>query len=124
MTHRLRQTLCFSSILIPMVAAASGWLISVANGIAYGSLVGLNGRERDVMVFGGRAERELAIAATCEAAAIGIGSLLHNPKWPRASFAVFLQRSPMYSPLRRHPRTLSHVGIRSAVSSNCDVGHR
>jgi hypothetical protein len=66
----------------------------VGNGIAYGSLVGLRGRERDLVELGNRAGRGLALAAICEAAAIGICSWalmpLHIPNWARVGVAMFL----------------------------------
>jgi hypothetical protein len=84
--------LCFSALLIAV--AAIGWLSFMAQGIAYGSLVGVPGRGRDLAELGRGAERALGLAATCEAVAIGIGSWIvipiRNPKWARLSIAIVL----------------------------------
>ena len=82
--------LCFSALLIAV--AAIGWLSLMAQGTAYGSLVGVPGS--DLAKLGRGAERALALAATCEAVAIGIGSWIlipiRSPKWARISIAVVL----------------------------------
>jgi hypothetical protein len=75
-----------------MAVAAIGWLSFVAQGIAYGSLVGVRGS--DLAKLGRGAERALTLAATCEAVAIGIGSWIlipiRNPKWARIPIAIVL----------------------------------
>jgi hypothetical protein len=73
-----------------MAVAAIGWLSFMAQGIAYGSLVGVPGS--DLAKLGRGAERALALAATCEGIAIGIGSWIllpiRSPKLARISIAI------------------------------------
>lgn len=85
-------TLCCPGIL--SLVAAVGWLGFMGNGLAYGDLVGIPGPEQALAELGGCAERALALVATCEAIAIGIGSSvlmpLRNPRWARIWIAIVL----------------------------------
>jgi len=60
----------FSAALF--VAAALAWLSYVGQGIAYGDLVGVSGREKDIIAIGNGAMRALWTAASCEALAVGL----------------------------------------------------
>ncbi len=83
--------LVLSAILI--FASAIGWLSFMGFGIAYGDLVGVPGRERDLADLGRNAGRALAFGAICEAVAIGIASWTLVPldaRWARMSVAVAL----------------------------------
>jgi hypothetical protein len=77
-----------------IVVAALAWLSYVGNGIAYGSIVGLPGRERDLAAFGAHALVSLAVAVVCEAVAVGIALWMFMPEdgplWARLCFASLL----------------------------------
>jgi hypothetical protein len=79
---------------ILLYASADSWIRYVGNGIAYGSLVGLRGREQDLAVFGSRAIRFLKIALCAEALAVGALSWVFaddgRPAWLRLSIALGL----------------------------------
>ena len=53
------------------LVSAYSWLSDMGQGIAYGSIVGLPGREDDLAKFGSRALTALTIAGFSEALAIG-----------------------------------------------------
>ena len=92
MIARPVRFICLSCSALLMLASAIGWVSYLGNGIAYGSLVGLAGREHALAELSSRAERALAFAATCEAVAIGIGSWVltpcRNPMWARICVAA------------------------------------
>lgn len=67
--------LAFSSDLL--------WLMYVANGIAYGSIVGLPGRERDLKTFGFRAEVFLITAILGQTFGIGLMARTFMSQLPR-----------------------------------------
>lgn len=84
--------LVFSAALT--LGSTLAWFSYVANGIAYGSIKGLPGRERDLARFGAQASRALAAAASFEAIAVGIGAWYLFPRleptWVWLSFALAL----------------------------------
>jgi len=55
-----------------LVAAGLSWLNYLGQGIAYGDLVGVKGREQDLATIGNGAIRSLWIAASCEGLAVGL----------------------------------------------------
>jgi hypothetical protein len=55
-----------------LVLAAWAWRSYVGHGIAYGDLVGIRGREKDLASIGRDAIRTLWTAAFCEALAVGL----------------------------------------------------
>jgi hypothetical protein len=55
-----------------LIVATYSWLSYVGQGIAYGSIVGLRGREQDLAAFGSRAIRFLGLALCSESLAIGL----------------------------------------------------
>jgi len=76
------------------MVAASSWFSYVAQGIAYGDLAGVPGRERDLAAIASHARLALKIAASSEA--LGIAALCwaftaaFKPTWLRACFALGL----------------------------------
>lgn len=60
----------FSAMLL--IVAALAWVSYVGQGIAYGDLFGVSGREADLAELGRRALRSLWIAASLEALAVGL----------------------------------------------------
>jgi hypothetical protein len=76
-----------------VIVAAYFWLTYVAQGIVYGSIVGLPGREQDLAAFGSRAMRALKIAVCFEALAIATVSWVftaRKPAWLRLCIALGL----------------------------------
>jgi hypothetical protein len=75
-----------------LLAAAYSWLCYVAQGVAYGSIVGLRGRERDLATFGSRAIRFLGIALCSEGLAVSAISWVladdGRPPWLRIGIAL------------------------------------
>lgn len=71
---------CATLLMIP---AAVGWLMYIGNGVAYGALVGLRGRERALTELGSRAEHALILGAICQGVAVAMGSWILLP--PRYS---------------------------------------
>ena len=63
------------------------WLSYVSQGIAYGAIVGLRGREKDLAEIGSAALRALGLAALLEGLAIGLVSWAFTdggrPVWAR-----------------------------------------
>lgn len=49
-----------------VAASAAFWLMYMANGIAYGSLVGLKGRELDMQAMSSRATMAIIVAIVCQ----------------------------------------------------------
>jgi len=66
-----RIILVVFSVLLFIVAALA-WLSYVGQGIAYGDLFGIRGREADLAALGRGAMRSLWIAASCESLAVGL----------------------------------------------------
>jgi uncharacterized membrane protein len=60
----------FSAVLF--IVAAFAWLSYVGQGIAYGDLVGVKGREKDIASIGSGAMKALWTAASCEGLAVGL----------------------------------------------------
>jgi hypothetical protein len=77
-----------------LAVAAYSWLCYVAQGISYGSIVGLRGRKQDLATFGSRAIRFLELALCSEALAVGAISWVFaddgRPAWLRLSIALGL----------------------------------
>jgi hypothetical protein len=77
-----------------LAVAAYSWLGYIAQGIAYGSIVGLRGREQDLAAFGSRAIRFLGLALCSEALAVGAITWVFaddgRPAWLRLSIALGL----------------------------------
>ncbi|HKN70011.1 MAG TPA: hypothetical protein VJX30_03205, partial [Terriglobales bacterium] len=77
-----------------LVLAAYSWFCYVAQGIAYGAIVGLRGRELDLAAMGSRAIRFLGLALCSEALAIGaiwwVFADDGRPTWLRLSIALGL----------------------------------
>jgi hypothetical protein len=77
-----------------LVFAAYSWFCYVAQGIAYGAVVGLRGREQDLAAMGSRAIRFLGLALCSEALAIGAISWVFaddgRPTWLRLSISLGL----------------------------------
>jgi hypothetical protein len=82
---------------ILLIAAGLAWVSYLEHGIAYGDLVGVGGREKDLAEIGRGAMEALSIAGCCEALAIGLLTwLLSDPSTPASvrfvkglAFAVF-----------------------------------
>jgi hypothetical protein len=55
-----------------LIVSALAWLSYVGNGIAYGDLLGVQGREKDLAEIGKHAMRGLLIAGCAEASAIAM----------------------------------------------------
>ncbi len=51
---------------VAVAASAAFWLMYMANGIAYGSLVGLKGREYDMQIMASRGITALIVAVVCQ----------------------------------------------------------
>ena len=92
-----RQWLQFAllgSAGILAIVSASAWAGYMGNGIAYGSLVGLHGREQDLALFGSRAIRFLEIALCSEALAVmavaWVCASASRPVWLRLCIALGL----------------------------------
>jgi hypothetical protein len=70
-----------------LIIAALAWVDYVSQGIAYGAIVGLKGRERDLADMGSSALRALGLAALSEGLAIGLASwtltCADRPVWAR-----------------------------------------
>ena len=49
-----------------VAASAAFWLVYVANGIAYGSLVGLKGHEHDMQIMTSRGKSAVIVAVICQ----------------------------------------------------------
>jgi len=77
-----------------LVIAAYSWLCYVAQGIAYGDLFGIRGRENDLAAMASRGTRCVQIALLSEALAItGIAwffSAEVRPFWQRLCFCMIL----------------------------------
>ncbi|MGO8794210.1 MAG: hypothetical protein ACLQLC_05255 [Candidatus Sulfotelmatobacter sp.] len=76
-----------------LVFAAYFWLSYMAQGIAYGDIVGLPGRERELATLGSRAMRALRIAVVSEALAVATISWVFTDRkavWVRLVAAVGL----------------------------------
>ena len=68
--------IAFAAGVLLVVGSTPLWLMYVANGIAYGSIVGLPGRDTDLRTFGFRAEAFLMAAILVQT--IGIGLVARN----------------------------------------------
>src|SRR5260370_17010182 len=70
-----------------LVVAALAWVSYLSQGIAYGAIVGLRGREKDLADIGSSALRALGLAAFSEGLAIGLASWAlfgaDRPFWAR-----------------------------------------
>jgi len=66
-----RVILVVFSVLL-LIVSALAWLSYIGQGIAYGDLFGMRGREADLATLGWGAMRSLGIAASCEALAVGL----------------------------------------------------
>ena len=79
------------AVLLLLVAAYS-WFCYVAQGIAYGDLFGIRGREQDLAAMGSRAIRFLGLALCSEALAVGAISWVFaddgRPTWLRLTIAL------------------------------------
>jgi len=78
--------------LLALVSAV-GWNDYVQSGIAYGSIVGLPGRDQDLAAFGSRAMTSLKIAVVSEALAVATVSWVftsHKSVWVRLCIAIVL----------------------------------
>jgi hypothetical protein len=58
--------------LLLVLGAGVLWFMYMANGIAYGSIVGLHGTEADLRTLGVRAETSLAAAVVVQAIGVGL----------------------------------------------------
>jgi hypothetical protein len=52
--------------VVAIAASAVFWLMYVGNGIAYGSLVGLKGREHDMQITASRGTTAVIVAVICQ----------------------------------------------------------
>ena len=66
-----RVILVVFSVLL-LIASALAWLSYVGQGIAYGNLFGIRGREADLAALGRGAMRSLGVAVSSEALAVGL----------------------------------------------------
>jgi hypothetical protein len=76
-----------------LAVAAYSWWSYIAQGISYGAIVGLPGREHDLVLFGSRAMKALRIAVSSEALAIATiswGFTARKPVWARLCIAAGL----------------------------------
>jgi len=80
--------------LLLLLLAAYSWLCFVAQGIAYGDLFGIRGRENDLAAMASRGTRCMQIALGSEALAImGIAwffSAEVKPLWQRLCFSLII----------------------------------
>ena len=65
-----KKTLLLASAVLLTVCAVAAWGAYMSNGIKYGALVGLPGRESDLATFGGQALRALTLAVICQSLAV------------------------------------------------------
>jgi hypothetical protein len=72
--RRLLQFALAGLAVFLLVPSAREWIIYMGQGIAYGSIVGLPGREQDLALYGERAMAALKVAVTSEALAVGLAS--------------------------------------------------
>jgi hypothetical protein len=80
--------LVFAGVLL--IVAAIAWLSYVSQGIAYGAIVGLKGREKDLADMGSSALRALGLATLSEGLAIGLASwvLIWSDRSVRARLCI------------------------------------
>jgi hypothetical protein len=81
-----------------IAASAVFWLMYVGNGIAYGSLVGLNGREHNMQVMASRGKMVFATAALLQIVAwIALGLTWRHPgeAGPRSKVATWAVAIPV-----------------------------
>jgi hypothetical protein len=94
MSARLSRYLWPSCSIVLALGAAAAWFRYVTYGIAFGSIKGLPGRERDLGEFAAHASIALATAVSCQAVAVGVGAWFFIPlratALARVSFAVGL----------------------------------
>jgi len=83
---------CLSAFLL--LAAIYFWFCYVAQGIAYGDLFGIRGREKDLAAMASRAREFLRVALLLEALAVAMLAWLFSksvePLWQRFCFSVVL----------------------------------
>ena len=89
---RRRKAILLACATLLLVIAAGAWFSHIAQGIAYGDLLGIPGRERDLAQLASRADTARGIALICEGLAVGIPWRLllapAEPKWARLSACV------------------------------------
>jgi len=95
--HARNRASRFAVVLLStvfLIAAGYSWLAYVGQGIAYGDLFGVTGREADLAVMARRARDFLAAALSFEALAVAIIAWLLSdevkPVWQRLCFSVVL----------------------------------
>ena len=92
MKSRGSQIALLALAALLLLVAGYSWLCYVAQGVAYGSIVGLRGREQDLARFGSRAIMFLELAVCTEALAVGAISWVFadggRPVWLRLSIAL------------------------------------
>ena len=86
-----RAALWTVSGLLALIAGYA-WLSYVGNGMAYGDVFGLPGREKDIAIFGAKAMHSLIVALAAEGFAVGAitwdFSGIDNPAWRRLAIAL------------------------------------
>jgi hypothetical protein len=85
--ERRNSTALLALAGVLLIIAALAWVAYVSQGIAYGAIVGLKGRERDLADMGSGALRALGLAALSEGLAIALASWTltrsDRPVWAR-----------------------------------------
>jgi len=76
-----------------VACSAALWLTYVANGIAYGSIVGMPGRSADLRTFGLRAEVSLAAAVFVQVIGVGLITRPLSARWPAVEGRIILRAS-------------------------------
>jgi len=72
----------FAMGILLTLSSAPLWLMFIANGIAYGSIYGLSGREKDLQTFAFRAETALISAVLVQATGTGLLTAMFTTRLP------------------------------------------
>jgi tetrahydromethanopterin S-methyltransferase subunit D len=74
--------------------AGFAWLGYIGNAMAYGDVLGLPGREKDITIFGAKAMRSLFVALAAEGLAVGAITWniagIDTPTWRRLAKASII----------------------------------
>jgi hypothetical protein len=84
---RRRKAIMLACAILFLVIAIEAWFSFIAQGVAYGDLFGVRGREGDLAQLAFHADTALGIALISEGLAVGIAFRLLlapvEPKWAR-----------------------------------------
>ena len=91
---RRRKAIMLACAMLLLVVAVGAWFSFIAQGFAYGDLLGVAGREGDVAQLAYHAKTALGIALISEGLAVGIAFRLLlapvEPKWARLLACIIL----------------------------------